>query len=50
MRTFAHLVFRHLNAGVEVGIEKCFTELLRAIRVGALADNHERGVLFKRNK
>ncbi|CAB4983717.1 unannotated protein [freshwater metagenome] len=48
MCALAHLIFGHLYASIEIRIEKRLTELLRAIGVRSFADDHERGVLFKR--
>ena len=48
--TLAYLILGHLNASIEIRIEECIAELLRTVGVRALANDHERGVLFKRNE
>ena len=50
MCTLADLVLGHLNASIEIRIEECIAELLGAVGIRALADDHERGVLFKRHE
>jgi hypothetical protein len=42
-----HLVLGHLDAGVPVALEERLAEPLGAVGVGALADDHEAGVLFE---
>ena len=47
MGALLDLILGHLHAGVEIPFEHGVAELLRAVGVGALADDHEGGVLFE---
>ncbi len=49
VRAFLHLLAGHLHARVPVGVEHRVAELLRAVRVRALADGEVRDVLVERN-
>ncbi len=50
VRALLHLVLGHLHAGVPVALEERLPELLRAVGVGALADDEERRVLVERHE